>query len=247
MYVLDDGIPPYNMETDYRERLQKLVAFLIAKGYTNLVEKAANPSASVLSEIAPSQAQPSAQGQTQAQVVAPSAPSTGMWQNPGALNPNQDADSAECEGLEDEALADCLDNSENALVAQEQQTDAAAETGEYDLIDSDDPMAAAVLPEAPPTGASAGATNFSREDYERALAVCRISTAEQTYIQNQDLYCRVIALKEYLRQRGYRVMNDAPTSNKDEGVSFADGIQDYNQPVDFATRLQATRSLFPKP
>lgn len=239
MYVLDDRIPPYNSETDYRERLRNLVNFLIAKGYSNLVEQAVDPSASVLSEVAATPDVDKVQ-------TPPSAPASGLWKIPGALDPNQDADQPACEGLEDEELADCLDNQENALVAEEQQTDANAEAGEYELIDSEDPMAAAVSTEAPSSD-SGEVRDFSREDYDRLFAACRVSSAKETYIQNQDLYCRVIALKEYLRQRGYQVMHEArTTSTNDGGVSFANGIQDYNQPIDFASRLQATRNLFPK-
>lgn len=239
-YVLDDSIPPYSSETDYRERLQKLVSYLIAKGYSHLVERAVDPTASALGNVVEA---------TDEQAGVPVAPATGLWQDPGNLDPNQEADKPECEGLDDEALADCLDNNENALVAQEQQTNANAEAGEYQLIDNEDPMASAVIPDPLSTNARGEVSAFSREDYEKALAVCRVYIADQTYIQNQDLYCRVIALKEYLRQRGYNVVNETDGgASTEDGVAApsANGIQDYNQPVDFASRLQATRALFPK-
>jgi hypothetical protein len=247
MYVLQDGIPPYNAEIDYKERLQNLVRYLIAKGYTHLVEKALEK---------PTENTSGNSNNSNTQMVPPATPSKDVWQKPsGVVDPNKEADVEECAGLEDEDLANCLEKNENDAVAKEQEMEKNAQTSEYALIDSDDPMAAAVSALDP--GASSTdavpATEFSEEEYQKAISICRVSATQGRYKKNQDLYCRVIALKEYLRKRGYRVIHTnkqttTNTSASNQGKVYGGyDMPDYNQPVDFASRLQATRSLFTKP
>lgn len=248
MYVLQEGIPPYNAEIDYRDRLQRLVQYLIAKGYTNLIEKA------VKKTDATTSAQSTNANTTP--LVPPKVPAKGDWQQPsGDINPHADADVQECAGLEDEALANCLDFNENNMVLKEAEIEQNAQTSEYKLIDSDDPMIAAVGAEKEGVNDASnsntmGTKPFSEEEYQKAVAICRVSTSKKKYMPNQDLYCRIIALKEYLRKRGYKVVDvneiDSSSSNNLAKINAGAALAEYNQPVDFASRLQATRSLFTK-
>lgn len=249
MYVLQEGIPPYNAQNDYMERLQNLVKFLIARGFTNLIEKAAeknNTDSGMKSTTASKN--------TSVPTVTPDMdpetiqPSSDVWQKPsGDIDPNKDADAELCAGLEDEDLANCLENAETEQTNKEAEIEKNAQTGEYALIDSEDPLSAGVSATDPPIPTSSPGV-FTNEEYQKALAICRVATADQ-YMPNQDLYCRVMALKEYLRKRGYTVMDPAAVpATAEEANSFMldSSITDYNQPVDFATRLQSTRSLFTK-
>lgn len=273
MYVLQEGIPTYNADIDYRERLEKLVKYLIDQGFKNLVQQAvvtqqeiasASAAPSTSSPAAPSTSSPTAPSTSSPSAPAPAEPEydeyglvkppATQWQQPSStVDPNQEADQEVCAGLADEALANCLDTQENEVLAQELATETAAQTSEYQLIDSEDPMTAAV---APGTIAQAGTTStttevvpFTSEEYQAAIAVCRSYTTGESYTSDQDLYCRLVALKEYLRKSGYNVIDpNAASTTTMAGTSsniYVTPSTEYNQPVDFATRLQATRSLFP--
>lgn len=259
MYVLQDGIPPYNAQEDYKERLSNLVKYLISKGYTNVVQQAVKKSMSKdlnMQFDTPNFEAPKLNTDGNNEQLEEVQPASGGWEEPdGTVDPNPDGDNPNCPGLEGEQLADCVDAAEAITVAEEVAEEQAAQDSEYKFMDSKDPMETGRVndessdmdPASAESSSSRGVRTFTEDEYQRSIAVCRVSSMNQSYIGDQDLFCRVIALKDYFRKRGYKVVQ--PTAIKNTAVTAAPingAVADYSPPIDFAGRLQAARASFPK-
>lgn len=277
-YILDNSIPPYSATEDYVIRLENLVKYLQAKGYTNIVNTAFMRSAAQQeATVGPSEAatknnmsigtlptyKSSMPNFTVTESSAPKVDEYGSIWTPVKSNfvSEDDADADPCEGKEEEELAKCLEDAEKAELDAMDAEDKALETSEDAVVTNDNALSDQINRDAinamdPDSLKDVWSTfdwksMFAKpqdpgKSYEEAIMSCDVNA---TFNPRQDMYCRLIALKQYFRQKGMPVPEQAPLMEQKEQATMVmdQKLVSYDAYQDMTKRLTAARQYFQMP